>query len=392
MFLVAVFSGWTALCSLAGCWVGSAAFATPAQKEHFKGYQRLGRRRPVIRYASPRAKNLQPPADLAEASPALETPWDEKLMSFSDVAEAKAVLAYSDLLSTWARRARDLLSVVDATVADVLDLSAAWEVGSKPGPLNIYFIGETGSGKSTLVRAVADGVALGPIPVETSATIGMTQTDTPVPLPSGLVLVDTRGFRIPVTPPPDSQKSFSQRILSKLMYSRQLARWEVSLNRLRDTVEETDPKQLPASVVVFVHRAGTRLVVDRMIEILSVPLRRNVPVFVVLTDVNAVDDGDLLEIRKVLADIVERVGENLRGQRVVKLEVNSVVKTVQARLFPTSGLPELVAALLNSLRPADVLQFVRRRRFYEQPFSKVAKTLGRASVRLRSSPAGPPSR
>jgi len=300
-------------------------------------------------------------------------PWDQETVAFSNLREAKAALASPILLLNWTKQARRMLRMVDATIPDVLDTTRAWKAAalSTAGPLSVYFIGETGSGKSTLIKALGDGIMPDPSVISTSAATGLTLQDTAVPLASGIVLVDTCGFRIPVPlAATQSQKSLSERLAARILYSRELARWASSVSSLQVKVKETNPQLRPPSAVVYVHRAGTRIVMERMVEILSVPLSNNIPTFLILTDVYAVDDKDRIEIRETLMEIVDKVGKNQRGQGIFMLEVNSVDKFVNSRTVEASGLSEFIAALLNSLRPADVLHFAKRHRIYEWPVRK----------------------
>jgi len=294
----------------------------------------------------------------------LQTPWREDRASFSNWAEAKAMIARPSLLNGWAKSAREMLSMVDATAADVLHLSDAWGVSSNCGPLNIYFIGEAGGGKSTLVRALAEGIAEIPKSVAVSATVGTAQNDTHVPLPSGLVLVDTQGFRIPVPPADPANASVLDRLSTKAlngyMHRRQVSRWLCLLSDLRLKFEAAQPSQQPAAAVVFVHKAGARIAVDRIAEALAVPVQSNIPTFIALTDIHSVDERDLSEIRQSLESAASLVKPGKLRRTIPLLQINSASKSVQGVEIEPSGLPELVTELLNSLGPEDILRHAKR--------------------------------
>lgn len=294
----------------------------------------------------------------------VKSPWDEVPVSFNNLEEAKVTLSHPELFANWGMRAKELLDLANATVGSSLDLSDACQVASGRGPLHVYLVGESGAGKSTLVFSLADKVAKQPIDVKISAAQAGTMNNTYVPLPCGLVLVDTPGYRIPMAlTDEDEKKPALERVLLHFMYSRQLQRWQQNLKQLRRLVHQTKPSNRPASAVMYVHKAGTRLVPDRLEEILAVPIRASVPTFLVLSDIHAVDDEDIGEIREVVSEIVAKVGSSSCGHEVQVLEVNSAAKTVQEVNFRASGLAELVAALLNTLRPRDIFQFVRRARW-----------------------------
>jgi len=249
--------------------------------------------------------------------------------------------------------------MVDATAADVLDVSDAWEVTVNGGPLNIYFIGEAGAGKSTLVRSLAEGIA------EIPTFIGRAQDDTRVPLPSGLVLIDTPGFRIPVPPAdPEPNATFLGRIATRIfnsyMHRRQVSRWLSLLSDLRLKFEAAQPSQQPAAAVVYAHKAGARIAVDRISQALAVPVQSNIPTFIALTDVHAVDESDLSEILESLESAASLVKPGTLRRPIKVLQINSVPKSVQGVEIEPSGLPELVTEMLNSLRPEDILRHTKR--------------------------------
>jgi len=294
----------------------------------------------------------------------VKSPWDAVPVSFNNLADAKETLSHPDLFAKWGMRANEILDLANFTVGSKLDLSSAREIASGPGPLHVYLVGESGAGKSTLTLALADEVSKQPVAVKISAAEAGTMNDTFVSLPCGLVLVDTPGFRIPMAPTPtDEKKPLAERLLGRYMYSRQLQRWQQNLKQLRRLVQETKPSKRPASVVVYVHKAGTRLVRDRLVEALAVPIQGSVPAFLVLSDIHAVDDKDMAEIRRVVSEAVAKVGSSSCGHEVQVLEVNSASKRIQDVNFRASGLEELVAAILNALRPRDIFQFVRRAGF-----------------------------
>eukprot|EP00441_Pelagodinium_beii_P018209 CAMPEP_0197663114 /NCGR_PEP_ID=MMETSP1338-20131121/56147_1 /TAXON_ID=43686 ORGANISM="Pelagodinium beii, Strain RCC1491" /NCGR_SAMPLE_ID=MMETSP1338 /ASSEMBLY_ACC=CAM_ASM_000754 /LENGTH=352 /DNA_ID=CAMNT_0043241321 /DNA_START=34 /DNA_END=1092 /DNA_ORIENTATION=+ len=291
----------------------------------------------------------------------VKSPWDEVPVSFNNLADAKETLAHPDLFAKWGMQANEVLDLANVTVGNMLDLSSARQIASELGPLNVYLIGESGAGKSTLTLALADEVSKKPVPVKISAAEAGTMNNTFVSLPCGLVLVDTPGYRIPMAPTDEDQKKpFLDRVMLGYMYSRQLQRWQQNLRQLGRLVKETRPSKMPASAVMYVHKAGTRLVPERLVEALAVPIQSSVPTFMILSDIHAVDDNDMAEIRQVVSKIVAEVGSSSCGHEVQVLEVNSAGKRVQDVNFRASGLAELVAALLNALRPRDIFQFVRR--------------------------------
>eukprot|EP00930_Biecheleria_cincta_P097008 TRINITY_DN88761_c0_g1_i1.p1 TRINITY_DN88761_c0_g1~~TRINITY_DN88761_c0_g1_i1.p1 ORF type:complete len:350 (+),score=51.95 TRINITY_DN88761_c0_g1_i1:41-1090(+) len=292
----------------------------------------------------------------------VKSPWDEVPVSFNNLAEAKETLSHPELFAKWGMRAKELLDLADVTVGSSLDLSSAREIASGLGPLHVYLVGESGAGKSTLVLALADEVAKQPVDVRISASTAGTMNNTYVSLPCGLVLVDTPGYRIPMAPTDeDEKKPALERLMLRFMYSRQMQRWQQNLKQFRHLVQQTSPSKRPPSAVMYVHKAGARLVPDRLEEMLAVSIQASVPTFLVLSDIHAVDDKDIAEIRGVVSEIVANVGPSSCGHEVQVLEVNSAAKTVQEVNFRASGLAELVASLLNALRPRDIFQFVRRR-------------------------------
>jgi hypothetical protein len=186
----------------------------------------------------------------------------------------------------------------------------------------------------------------------TSHTVPGTEFDTHCIFKSGLRFIDTRGFRVPLVP--ESALGFLN-----AEWMKEYLQWERLLRSLRSRMDSQSATDRPLAIM-YCHKAGHRVIPERVKQMVTIPHQRMVPVFLVLTDVYSIDDEALVEFRQVFRGIVREVGFNPRGKSIHLLEVNSQPKLVKGRHFEPSGMPELASAILNALEPMDVLTFTHR--------------------------------
>jgi GTP-binding protein EngB required for normal cell division len=211
----------------------------------------------------------------------------------------------------------------------------------------IFCYGESGSGKSTLIRNLTKDPA-----AVASHTVPGTEFDTHCIFKSGLRFIDTRGFRVPLVP--EGPLGFLN-----AEWMKEYLQWERLLRSVRSRMDSQSATDRPLAIM-YCHKAGHRVIAERIKQLVSIPHQRMVPVFLVLTDVYSIDDEALMEFRQVFRGIVREVGFNPRGKSMHLLEVNSQPKLVKGRHFEPAGMPELASAILNALEPMDVLTFTHR--------------------------------
>jgi predicted GTPase len=213
--------------------------------------------------------------------------------------------------------------------------------------ISVYALGESGAGTSSLLAALVENSEK---EFASSASLVGTTCEQSVRMTSGLSFIDSPGFRLPV-----------QKEWSPMSWIRDAAAWRKTLAFLRTRLLEKEPPD----VVLYAHKAGTRVVPERMTEVLEIAHKRaQVPTILALTDVCSVTDVELEEIRTCIRQVLDGLGTNNCGNKVHLVEVNSSDKTVRQHRFKVTGLTDLTATILNAIEPADVLRFVRRRTWF----------------------------
>ena len=284
--------------------------------------------------------------------------WSRPTLKFRSQADAVAALHdEAGLFVPFFVHAGSVLRLLEANGAG-MDLELPYKV-IEAATLNVVIFGETGSGKSTLAKVLRDSGDPGSI----SATEVGTQREERYPLPCGLVLVDTPGFRIPL--PRDDKDNK----LGFFSWLRELMQWQSTLRGLEDRCASCEPSERPIAAL-YCHRVGSRVLTERVVDLLRIPFQKGVRVFCVLTDVCSVDDGELIEVRELWKSIAEQLGVNSVGHTIEIVECNLVQKHVMGRNFEPLGLAELISRLVGNMEPTDIVNFASPVGWFRYPGKK----------------------
>ena len=150
--------------------------------------------------------------------------------------------------------------------------------------------------------------------------------------------------------------------------------------RLRSSSAEDRPLAL-----VYVQHAAHRLYPDKVAELIRRSHEMLVPTFLVIADKWAVGKPELATKQEEVSALIDEIGPNRRGKKVVALSLSSRPKPVGTTVHPEAGVPEFVSALLSMLDPADALTFIRS----DSSWEKLARVLGKR--RRPSEPAELPN-
>ena len=281
-------------------------------------------------------------------------PWERTMFSLSRREEAIEVLQNEGLLKSYFDRLLDLLTVVEANSSTVSwDTSLAWNM-IESERVNVLVYGETGAGKSLLVRtltghenAVSSHTGVGTIDLQRFQTA------------SGIDFIDTPGIKIPI---PLSEAD------TYLAWVRDQLAWRALLSDLQSRLSSHETAVRPLAVV-YVHRASSRVLSERLEELLAKAHEMLVPTFLLISDICGVDDVALRDVRERMAQIVESLGPNKLEHKVQLIEVNTESKVVSGHRHLSRGLPQFISALLSSLDPTHGLTLTRA-----APWSQVAST------------------
>lgn len=303
---------------------------------------------------------------LRSAVPAAGARWRAAPYEFRSIAAARSALCDRSWLDGYWDEAQDTLArlLVSDAAPQVCDAAAIVQLQLRT--LTVYLFGESGAGKSTLLEAIVGEDFLPEGAITVSSTTAGTLAEVSVETPSGVTLVDTPGFRLPA----DTAWGLPA-VVAPVAWLKSKAAWRRQLRDVERRVltgraaEPGKPALGRPHVALYCHKAGTRLLPERLREVLRIPhMKAQVPTFFVLTDVCSVTDAELQEIRGAVDAALAELGPNSIGLRVAVLEVNSSDKTVRGHKFKVTGVAEVVAAVLNAIAPSDVLRLVRKRGWF----------------------------
>ena len=262
--------------------------------------------------------------------------------------EALSVLQDNTLLKSFFDRLLEVITLIEAAIATAgFDTTLAWDM-LKDEQLNVLVYGESGAGKSLLVRTLT-----GDSGAASSHSVVGTTTEEIFRTPSGVNFVDTPGIKIPL-------EAADMGLDGKLRHFRDRWMWSQMLRDLNSRLHSTSAAQRPLALV-YVHRASHRVIADRIRQLLVKGHELLVPTFLLLTDVCGVDDAALAEVKGKLKDLVDAIGPNKRNHHVHLIDINTETKTVSGHQHTSRGLPQFVSTLLSNLDPIDALTFASTR-------------------------------
>jgi len=290
------------------------------------------------------------------------TPWAEDIIQFDKGPEgvrqdqALTVLRHPRLLDKYWPRLLDIVKLLEANEATKsFETLLHWDL-LKKRKMSILFYGAQYSGKSQLIRALSDHEKAVPM-----AGLERTECDAKgimCPCPSGVNLIDTKGFVWPGTEPPKSDKEAHEE------WGFWIKGFESRIKNLNQRIRvESSADERPLAVVVCVGAPANPPDTVQLKRLLTEPHKLLVPTFLVLTNIYAVE-ADVREERirhyKEVAASIE-ANARARNNRVNFVAVNSVDYVADSRKTHKSvGIPEFVTTLLQNLDPMDGLTFARK--------------------------------
>jgi hypothetical protein len=239
-------------------------------------------------------------------------------------------------------RLKEVLTLIEANASTKsFDTRLAWDM-LRLKTINCLVYGESGAGKSSLVKAIT-----GDESIVVSATHQGTKNETAYDMPCGLRVIDTPGFRVPLTTigGDDEEKPswFSIKwwkevstfcpsccIFASLIFvnATQVVIWRNLLKDLNSRLHSLKASDRPLCVM-YVQRAANRIIAERIRELLALPHKLMVPVFLIISDVCSVDDKALMQVTGTMQTLIDSIGLNAKGHMVRMLLVNSESKIVR---------------------------------------------------------------
>lgn len=217
--------------------------------------------------------------------------WSRPVANFQTLEQAQRAFDHPHLLHSFFNKMDEILNLIECNAGTIeLSTNLARQMIDHC-TATIYCYGESGSGKSTLIRALTKDPA-----AVTSHTVPGTEFDTHCIFKSGLRFIDTRGFRVPLVP------TTTLGFINGEWFKEYL-QWERLLGGIRGRMDSKSPTDRPLAIM-YCHKAGHRIIPERIKQLISIPHHRMVPVYLIVTDVYSIDDEALSEFRVAFRQIV----------------------------------------------------------------------------------------
>ena len=291
------------------------------------------------------------------------TPWAEDIIKFDNKDQALTVLRHKKLLDKYWPRLLDIVTLLEANEATKsFETLLHWDLLKKKR-LSVLFYGAQYSGKSQLIRTLSDHKDAIPLPGQDRTFCGA--EGIPCDCPSGVNLIDTKGFEWPETEPPKSDKSAHAEWRCKI------EGFEHRIKHLNERIRvESSADIRPLAVVVCVGAPRNPPNTDDLKRLLTEPHKLLVPTFLVLTNIFAVEDKVRAQRIRHYKQIAAEIETNARARnnKVNFVAVNSVDFVAERKkqangeeiTHKSQGIPEFVTTLLQNLDPMDGLTFARK--------------------------------
>ena len=292
------------------------------------------------------------------------TPWAEDIIQFNEgpadmrQKQALEVLRHPKLLDKYWPRLLDIVTLLEANEATKsFETELHWDLLKKK-KMSILFYGAQYSGKSQLIRALSDHKNAIPLPGHERTECG--SEGIMCPCPSGVNLIDTKGFVWPGTEPPKTDK------IAHAEWKCWIAGFEKRIEHLNDRIRVHSSADIrPLAVVVCVGAPTNPPNTAELKRLLTEPHKLLVPTFLVLTNIFAVDAKVRAQRIRHYKQIAAEIEANARARnnKVNFVAVNSVdfvADRAEGVKHDSEGIPEFVTTLLQNLDPMDGLTFARK--------------------------------
>ena len=305
---------------------------------------------------------LRSPQPTAAAEATTRPSWANPVFTLRTLAQAQATLQDAHLLDTYFQRLEQVCTIIESIPNNCNTELARDMIAHKR--LNVLMYGRSGAGKTTLV-----GTLTGNSELHVIGEAGVTLDVTNHRCASGIHFTDRPGIDIPGAQAQTAEgkatmegmsgtSSLLKRGSDFLAEQSRKVEWSSQLRDLDRRLRSSSAEDRPLALI-YVQHASHRLYAERVRELVTRSHAMLVPTLIVISDKWSVGKAELATKEAEVKDLIESIGVNKRGKKVLQLSLSSKPKAVGGTVHPEAGVPELISTLLSTLDPADALTFLR---------------------------------